>query len=800
MQYCNVSSRQILFFLLSLIITYNSSCTFTRKAPKGKYYVAENSIAKIEGAEFSPQERNNLKQRLLNQLDDSAVVKSKTSFFFINVLQHPPVYDSAIAALSARNMKASMWHLGYYKAEVNFKPDTSHKKIHIKYYVNTGKPTLIDTVTYRLRRSELQSLSAQSSARSLLKHNEPVTKAAALGEIGRLVDTFRNNGYFKFTAAELRLRGDTTIEALTSVSDDPFEQLRLLAEAQQKRDSPTIRLAIVLNPPSDSSRLTKYYINKIFILPDFYPGDVWTDPNVKQIDEKDFSVRYREYLFRPSYLRKNLNMRSGDVYRQREFISTVNNFSRAGVWKSVNARLWEVPGDSNKVNLVIELLPGRKFASEASIGVNYSAVSNTNNALGGNLFGLSLNLGLTNNNIGKEAIRMTHGFRAGIELNNNSRGDVARLVNSQELSYTNSISIPSFKILAWDKYFKNIQRATNKETFLNTSVAFNNRLDLFNTQSANMSLGWRFTDRKNNQWVFRMPNVEFSYLFNQTDSFNHILEKNPFLRFSYTSAFIVSMGVGFSRVYLNPKHPINITKERSTKFNVDVPFLPTLAFSKYLKQFIKADAEYKYTIKYPKTSLVFRGFAGVGIILGKDSSLPFFKQFFAGGSNSMRAWPIRGIGLGSQPLAPYGQNVFNNRNGDLQIEGNAEYRYNIANIIPNTLVLRGALFVDAGNIWNLRNSNLNGDPDEKQFKFSKFYKEIGVAVGTGFRIDMNYFVVRFDLGFRVKRPELSDENAGWKLPNIGFDDMFSKIFGRSDANKRWRYENFNFTFGISYPF
>ncbi len=797
MQNCNVIFRQILFFLFFLIIAFTSSCTFTKKAPKGKYYINENSIAKIEGAAFTIQERNNLKQRLLNQLDDSSIVTTKTSLFFINVLQHPPAYDSGYAAISANNMKASMWHLGYYKADVTFKPDTSGKKIHVKYFVTTGHPTLIDTVRYRLRRADLQDITLRSTNKSLFKKNEPITKAAVVGEIARLVDTFRNNGYYKFTASELRLRGDTTIEALTTISDDPFEQLRLLAEAQQKRDSPTIRLALVLNPPTDTSRLTKYYINKIFILPDFYPGDVWTDKNIKQFDDKDFSVRYREYLFRPSFLRKNLTMRSGDIYKQREFINTVNNFSRAGVWKSVNARLWEVPGDSNKVNLVIELLPGRKLAAEASVGVNYSATSNTNNALGGNLFGLSLNLGLTNNNVGKEAIKMSHGLRAGIELNNNSRGEVASLIKSQEISYTNSISFPKFKVIKLEKVLKNV---LNPETFVNTSFAFNNRLNLFNTQSANVNFGWRFSDKKNNQWVIRIPNIEFSYLFNQTDSFNKILTANPFLRFSYTTAFIVSMGVGFSHVYLNPKHLSNVAKERTIKANLDVPFLPTIPFGKYLKQFIKTDVEYKYLLKYPKTSLVFRGFLGAGFILGKDSALPFFKQFFAGGSNSMRAWPIRGIGLGSQPLTPYGQNVFNNRNGDFQIEGNVEYRYNIANLIPNTLFLRGALFVDAGNIWNLRNSTTNGRPDSTQFKISKLYKELGVAVGTGFRLDMNYFVVRFDFGFRVKRPELSNVNAGWKLPNIGFNDMFSKIFGRSDANKRWRYENFNFTFGISYPF
>ena len=161
---------------------------------------------------------------------------------------------------------------------------------------------------------------------------------------------------------------------------------------------------------------------------------------------------------------------------------------------------------------------------------------------------------------------------------------------------------------------------------------------------------------------------------------------------------------------------------------------------------------------------------------------------------------MRGIGRGSQKLVHYGQNVFNDRTADLQIEGNAEYRYVIARIIPNTLTLRGAVFVDAGNIWNLRNSRRDGLEDSDQFKLKNLYKEIGVAAGTGFRLDFNYFVLRLDLGFRFKRPELSNINNGWKLPAIGFDDFIPKLFGRKPEYRQWRYENFNFTIGISYPF
>jgi outer membrane protein assembly factor BamA len=166
----------------------------------------------------------------------------------------------------------------------------------------------------------------------------------------------------------------------------------------------------------------------------------------------------------------------------------------------------------------------------------------------------------------------------------------------------------------------------------------------------------------------------------------------------------------------------------------------------------------------------------------------------------MRGWPVRGIGGGSQKLIDFKKNIFNDRTADMQFETNVEYRYDIARIIPNTLTLRGAIFADIGNIWNLRNSKPDGSTDSTQFKFKNFYKELGVSAGTGFRLDFNYFILRFDFGFRFKRPELAYINDGWKAPSIGFGDFFPKLFGRGDENRKWRYENFNFTIGISYPF
>lgn len=811
--------------LLLTVIFY--SCNITRKAPKDKPYLYKNSY-EVNGGNFSKLERSALLDRLANQIDDSSKLRYSSPIFFINILKRPPAYDTGYSALSAANMKASMYHLGYYNSIVTYKADTTRKSgdeiVKVHYTVEAGKPLLIDTFTYQLYDTTLQAITMRYKDQSVVVPNNPITKAAVQGEIARLIDTFRNNGYYKITSSELRMIGDTTIEALTNLSDDPFEQLELLRIAQQKIDSPVIKLALIINKPEDSSRLSQYRVSKVYILQDYRPNDHLNDTSsITQRATRNFILRYHEPLFKTGFLSRNISFRPGELYRQRDFNQTLNNLSKTGVWQSTNLLIRELK-DSNLVDIIVELAPEKKFGFEASVEASYSASSNTNNALAGNLIGFSGNLSLVNRNIGREAIRMTHRLRAGVELNNNSRGAQTSLINSNEIGYSNNIVYP--RDIFGDIFKKITDVVINKkvdsqrirrnvsykpgESFINSSVSINNRLGLFNLQTIGINAGVTFPSKKNTAinittWTVKPLNIEYNYLYNKTDSFQTIIDKNPFLRYSYNTSFVIGFGAGYSNVYRNPKHLKSLSKERLIRFNGEESgltwgWLPVLNNDK--NKFIKLDGEYKYTVARKKTALVFRAFAGVGIPILGDSALPFFKQFFGGGSNSMRGWPIRGVGRGSQPLADFRENIFNDRTGDIQFEMNGEYRYDIAPIIRNLLILRGAVFVDIGNVWNIRNTKLDGSIDSARFQLKNFYRDIGLSAGTGFRLDFNYVVLRFDLGFRFKRPELAYENNGWKAPEIGFDDFFKKIFarGNDDQYRRWRYENFNFTIGISYPF
>lgn len=788
-----------------------SSCgkQFVLNPPKDQYYIYKNKID-IKQSKFTKTEKPFILQRLYTQIDENAKVKIKKKFIFFNTINRPFVYDSALTNTSAKNMCGSLNHLGYYDATVDTQTDTSGKKITVKYIVKSEKPTLIDTLDYRFKKNELQLLGEKFKKETLLKKNTPITKTNVITEINRLVDSFRNNGYYKITAGEFKAKGDTSIEALTSVSNDPFEQLILLTKAQGRRETPKIRMTIALNPPADTTKLTSYRIGKIILIPDFQQGADYSDTTGMILCKTNaFEFRYQRNLFNESIFDKIITMRSGDLYNQNEYYKTLYNISKAGTWQTSNIYFHESKLDTRVLDMFIAMIPVKKYGFESAIELSYSAASNTSNIVAGNLFGLSGNISFTNRNLAKQAIRMTHNIRAGLELNNNTGKANNRLINSNELSYSNNTFFPGLLLSAVPGMFHK-NKSNAGETFISTTIAFNQRINLFNLRSFNAGFGWTGINKKNWKWTFSPLNAGFSTLFNQTDSFRNILKENPFLRSSYNTAFVAGMGIVLSKTFSGFHHPNSRSKELTTRFSLEESgltwgLLPVL--TNFKRRYIKADADIRQNIIFEKSALAFRGIIGIGIPLpGIDTNrtLPFFKQYFGGGSNSMRAWPVRGIGPGGRGLVPFSstRTIFNDRTGDIQLELNAEYRYDIVQIIPNTLKLKGAVFMDIGNVWNFLNTKTDGTVDTTQFSFKNFYSQLGMAAGTGLRLDFNYFVVRLDFGFRFKRPELYYINDGWKAPDIRFNDILKKLFARGDNDeyRKWRYENFNFTIGIGYAF
>jgi hypothetical protein len=542
-------------------------------------------------------------------------------------------------------------------------------------------------------------------------------------------------------------------------------------------------------------------------MPDYVPGDQYTDTSLNERVFKSYTAKFHEKRFRYNLLRTNLSMKKGNVFRQDDYFKTSNNFYKVGVWESPTIDIIEQK-DTNLLDMVVKLIPLKKYAFEGNIEMSYSAQSSTTNlssASAGNLLGLSANLSVTDRNLAQSAIRMTNSIKVGVEFNTSHRNSSGTFINSNEVTYSNNLLFPKF-IFPFSVY--NQKDLITKQSFINTNISLINRIDFFNQQIFNTGFGYNFTNSEKHLWSLKIFNFDYRRLYNRSASFDQTLAENPFLRYSFNTALVMGSSVSYNLAHVNPKNPKLIT---NVKVNVEESGLiwgilkqgnrnsqNGNFFNKYLKEFIKGDIEYTYTINHPKSAIAFRAFAGVGIPLSKsDTTLPFFKQYFGGGPNSMRGWPVRGIGIGGQKLAPYQISGvrFNDRTGDIQLEGNTEYRFNVAPMFSNAILFKMALFADVGNIWNFKNTRPDGLPDTTQFQFKNLYKQLGVSSGVGFRFDFTYFLLRFDVGFRFKRPSVLQDD-GWQIPDINF----KHLFGSSTENRQWRYENFNATIGIDYPF
>jgi outer membrane protein insertion porin family len=804
------------FFIFYIALIFLTGCgtskkysgfTTVRKYQKNIPFIFKNNIT-LKAPDLSGDEKGTVNSKLNTQLDDSARVRIKDVAFVLHYITRPPAFDTNAIIQSAQNMKLALINLGYYHPEVTYTFDTlihrkAQQRIITNYTVIAGKRTRVDTLAYLFEIPELENLALATKKESALQKNSPVTKSAIQQESGRLVNLYRNYGYYKFTADEIRVTGDTSIEALTSVAESPFEQLRLLAEANEKKDKPTIRLGYQLNRSPDSTKLKKFYVNSIYVLPDYTPGIQYTDSTLKEHISRNYITRYRRKLFRFYLPANNLFIKKGDVFSQDNYFKTINSFYKLGVWESPSVDIIE-KRDTNLLDFVIKLIPIKKYAFEGNVELSYSANTTTSiSTTNTNLLGVAGNLSVTNRNLWKQAARMTNAIRVGVEFNTARGTTNGTSINSREISYTNNIIFPKFITP-----FKNFNRKSllTKQSFINTNVSLIKRVDFFDQQVFNFGFGYNWTNNENHIWSYKPFNFDYHRIYNRSDSFNRTLDSFPFLKYSFNTALVMGQSLTYNSVHVNAKNPkiVNALKANLEESGLLWGILKLKDknsqngnfFNKYLKEFIKLDVEFTHTINHPKSAIAFRAFGGVGIPLSKsDTTLPFFKQYFGGGPNSMRGWPIRGIGVGGQPLAPYSNGLFNDRTGDIQLEGNAEYRFNVAPLFSNAILFKMALFADAGNVWNFKNTKPDGSTDTTQFKFQNLYKQLGVSSGVGFRFDFNYFLIRFDIGFRFKRPDIIKDD-GWQIPDI----TLKNLFGTSLENRLWRYENFNATIGIDYPF
>ena len=785
-----LAKKQFLYTLIAMIML--ASCTVVKNYPSNKPFVFSNKI--IVKGDASKDEKKRLQLELYNYWDDSLKVNSILQFGVRTIIKNPTVFDSAAITRSIVFMNSYLNSQGYYNPVIISavpKTDTvkDQYRTAVQMDINVNKNLKIDSVSYdSLTTPELKQLALTNRKESLLATNTPFTKALISSELDRLTSLFRNNGYYKFTRENIFAEVDTTDVSLLEITLDPFEQARRIAEAEARRKSnPQINIVIKQRSSADSNAFTKFYIGKIFYYPETLinqsPDSLIKEHFPLVTTQREFTLKQRLPFIRMRPLREHTYLKEGTIYEDQYYLKTINAFAQLGPWNQVDVRTVNRKDSLNILDFHFFLTPASKY----SFGYDIEVSRNSGSIISGSLLGITNVLTLRNRNVWKQGIQSSTNIRAGVEL-----GFTDTVLQTIQASVSQTYSIPRF-ITPWR--IKNVKKLDDYKTVINLNAAYTDRRNFFRLRSAVASWGYEWK-KHNHVWLYNPVNVEL-YSLDTLKLLNAAFVSNPFLRTAFNTGYVISQNLTYSITFPGRRHP-NVTNNlRISGEEAGGLFGRLKGLSDKIYQYVKIESEFRQVTQWRKTSFAYRLFGGIGYnysnnpVIGR--SLPFFKQFVAGGPYSMRAWGVRQLGLGSSLLSDTSTS-FRDRYGDIQLEADLEYRYPIATI--GGVKINSALFVDMGNIWNLKNNISN--PNSK-LALDKLLTDIAIGAGTGLRFDFNYFLVRFDFAYKVKDPARISNN-GWM--SIRDFEWRNREFERRDDKGRiiLKRNNFSFQLGIGLPF
>ena len=784
MKFSNISVFIVCTLYLCLIL---SSCTeqkflfFNRTTvknpPADTPFVFNNKII-IKGP-ISKDDKKQLLANLDNYWDDSLFASKVQQFGLFYKLRNPPVFDTGNIGRTIKFMQAYLKSIGYYysgfRDSVSIQSIHNQRRVTVTMLITPGKKTIIDSLTFDFDNPGLQQLALESAKNSLIKPGQsPFSTDLISNELDRLVTQFRNRGYYQLTRDNLIALVDTTDVSLLQLTLDPFEQAEKITEAQERRkENPRCSIEIEerentdSSTAADSSAYQTFRFGKVYYYPETgfteIPDSLMKDPSQFKVYHSpdttaDMTMYYKKGIFNFQPMRQHTYLLTGRKYNESLYYKTINNLSQIGAWRQVDSRP-VIREDT--VDFHIFMVPEIK----QNITVDLEASRNSGDFLSSNnLFGLAVNATYLNRNVWKRAIQSSTTFSNGVELTFDKTLPLLQTFQSslgQTYIFPNFVS--PFKI-------DRLSRLDGVKTLFSMNGSYSDRSNFFRIRSFVTNWGYQWKKR-NKIFQFTPLNIEL-YSLDTLAGLDSAFKVNPFLRTAFNTGSVISTQFAFNVTYPDRNHS-NISNY--IRFGAEATTWGSLLgltgnLKNNLYQYVKIEGEYRRLINYRKTALALRAFAGIGYNYGNSSrfgkTLPFFKQFIAGGPNSMRAWSLRQLGLGSSLLSDTSTSSFRDRYGDMQLEGNIEYRYNIATI--GSMNLGGALFTDIGNIWSVQNdpANPNGT-----FSFNRLGKDIAIALGTGLRFDFNYFLIRVDFGLKLKDPARIANN-GW----LNFSDFTWKNY------------------------
>lgn len=803
----NDNTGKALFVLLLLSLWVTTGCNTTKNLKDGQYLLRQNSI------KLKYQQNITRKGELKDNIQK--VIDQKPNHYFLgmfpvklwlynmnpkkyekdtinfqlksNTVERPIIFDSSLMRRSAQNIKSYLYNQGYFYAQVKDTVKFKKKKAYITYDIKTGFSYLINKVDFSsgVADSAIKQFIDDTKDESFLQKGSDFSFSLFESERSRITSVLRDKGYFKFSQENILFELDTANKALLRGADNPFESAINFIALQKNAKRPTTDIKVIISKEDEPDAYKRYVISKVEMYPDYKSRSDLRDSTMIRKEYGRIAFKYHDYYVHEKVLQKHIYLTPGKYYSQTDYDNTITKLNELGIFQFLRVSFREDTSLGNRFLICrIEANKNQKH----TLATNYEVSNGTNY-----LFGTSLTETFRDINVAKGANLLTITANGGIELPPDTGNHYFKNLFIQTKYYGLNASLDFPKFIAPISASK-FSTTNLPHTIISIGTNLIDRVDYFTLVNDNLNFKYNWRETPTKTWDFSPAFINIIRLPKESDSFKARLDQNEFLRNSYKENFIEGENLSFTFSNQERKHGQNYSYLSAgveeagallSAVNGVGASLNDLFRIKYA-QYTKFDLDAKHYFSRPHSTFVLRFNAGVGLPYGQSSALPYIKQYYAGGPYSLRGWRIRSLGPGSSnDSSVLNNSIYIDRTGDIKLEFNSEFRFDIVQLFAGFIKLNGAFFADAGNIWLARKDP--GFPGG-EFKFSTLGQDVATDVGAGARFDIASFItLRFDLAFPIKKPYVF-ENSGWVVNQINFGDP------------TWRSNNLVLNIAIGYPF
>ncbi len=750
------------FLFISLLILLLSSCSLSKFVPDNKYLLNQakvsSDISDIGKEQLKPYMRQKPNPGIFGtyrlQLRIYNISGKDTSKWFNRMwrkMGEPPVIlQNKETELTRVEMQKYLSNKGYVNSAVKVKMDLHKKKANLTYIVVGNKPYSIRNISYQIDDDSIRSFIYEDTIHTLLKSNDLLDVDKLEAERLRIENLLKRKGFYYFNKDYLYIEADSTLN--THQVDITFKSRPML---KSRRDGIIER--------TTHKRLVIRTVN-------FVP---WYNPDKGFREQIKDTVYYRGYSFfynekkqlRPSILADKTFIVPYGFYNQKDVEKTYAALNNLGVTRYANIVFREQR--DGFLDCFIMLSPNKikGFSIELE-------GTNTDGDLGA-----AINANYHHKNLFKGSEQLNIKLRTAYQ----PMGDLTDLLsnNAFDLGGETSITFPKFMFPFISDKVKRRIRATTE-----WSVAYNfqdNPWYVRTTAGSAWKYIWMTGSNNSERYVFDLIDANYVYLPRMSDSFrSDYLESNTVLRYSYENHFVTRTGLSYFKTTQKASQPHknyysykgrietagNVLSGLSSLFGAEkedgVYRIGGIRFSQYAK----AEFDYSFNrIVNTNNTFIYRFNVGLAYPYGNDDAVPFEERFFGGGANGVRGWPVRTLGPGLYQSDKIGVDFY--QSGDIKLDLNFEYRFKLF------WLLEGAAFLDAGNIWTIREYNTQQDG---VFDLNKFYKQLAYSYGLGLRFDFSFFLFRIDMGVKLYDPT-QERLYQWRLPVTWDDTAFHFAIG-----------------------